>query len=354
MSAVETRPVLVSVRLVWEGEVGMGTNAQVRLVKSEDDRRLRIEVAGNGDRVILAHVGTPNAGVLFEPWVADAAARGLSLVTYDRPGYGGSSSRPGRTVADCVTDIRAIAEALGFSRCAVWGFSGGGPHALACGALAADLVAAVATIGSPAPPDASGLDYLAGMSDEAREDQVLFRTDRAGWERVSAQQREASLALTTTGARRFLVGGQGAGRRGGAILRVRHLAAWRCPDRPGPGHRRVARRQRGDLLRPVGFRAGVDRRPRQGLARRPGPLRALHARPLARRAHPGRHGRPERGGRAFDRRRRTHRRRPRMAVPPPVAARQMIRTPGPGPPAAARPTVLVGCVIAHAISVHSA
>ena len=73
---------------------------------------------------------------------------------------------------------------------------GGGPHALACGALAGDLVTAVATIGSPAPPDASGLDYFAGMSDEAREDQALFLSDRAEWDRVSAQQREASLAMT--------------------------------------------------------------------------------------------------------------------------------------------------------------
>lgn len=175
---------------------GMVPDPQVRRVESEDGRRLRVEVAGYGDRVILAQLGTPNAGVLFEPWVQDAAARGVSLVAYDRPGYGGSSSLPRRIVADCVKDVRAIANALGFARCAIWGFSGGGPHALACGAMAGDLVAAVATIGSPAPPDASGLDYFAGMSDGARQDHALFRTDRAEWERVSMQQREASLAMT--------------------------------------------------------------------------------------------------------------------------------------------------------------
>ena len=176
----------------------MAINSQVRLVECGDGRRLRVEVAGYGDRVILAQLGTPNAGVLFEPWVRDADARGLSLVTYDRPGYGGSSSQPRRIVADCVKDVRAIANALGFARCAVWGFSGGGPHALACGALAGDLVAAVATIGSPAPPDAPGVDYFAGMTDEALQDHALFRTDRAEWERVSAQEREALLAMTAT------------------------------------------------------------------------------------------------------------------------------------------------------------
>ena len=45
----------------------MATKSQVRLVESEDGRRLRVEVAGDGDRVVLAQTGTPNAGVLFEP-----------------------------------------------------------------------------------------------------------------------------------------------------------------------------------------------------------------------------------------------------------------------------------------------
>ncbi len=176
----------------------MATDSRVPLVESEGGRRLRVEVVGDGDQVILAQTGTPNAGVLFEPWVRDAAGRGLRLVTYDRPGYGGSSPQPGRTVADCVTDLRAIAAALGFARCAVWGFSGGGPHALACGALADDLVAAVATIGSPAPPDGPGLDYFADMPDDARQDHLLFTTDRAEWERVSEQQCEAALARSHT------------------------------------------------------------------------------------------------------------------------------------------------------------
>jgi pimeloyl-ACP methyl ester carboxylesterase len=59
-------------------------------------------------------------------------------------------------------------------------------------------VAAVATIGSPAPPDAARLDYFAGMSDDARQDIELLRTDRAEWARISAEQREALLAMTAT------------------------------------------------------------------------------------------------------------------------------------------------------------
>jgi pimeloyl-ACP methyl ester carboxylesterase len=117
------------------------------------------------------------------------------LITYDRPGYGGSSPQPGRSVADCAVDVRTISEVMGFERCVVWGFSGGGPHALACGALLNDLVTAVATIGSPAPFEAAGFDYFEGMSDEAVEDIALFLSDRAEWERRGAAQRDALLAL---------------------------------------------------------------------------------------------------------------------------------------------------------------
>jgi pimeloyl-ACP methyl ester carboxylesterase len=160
-------------------------------LEAPDGRRVRIEVAGDGQRVILVQVGSPNAGVLYEPWIHDAAARGLTLVTYDRPGYGGSSPQPGRSVADCAADVRAISAAVGFSRCAAWGFSGGGPHALACAALLDELVVAAATIGSPAP---RGLEYFASRSDEARKDVELFLSDRAAWEREGREQREQLLA----------------------------------------------------------------------------------------------------------------------------------------------------------------
>jgi pimeloyl-ACP methyl ester carboxylesterase len=164
-------------------------------LETADGRRLRIEVAGDCRRVVVVQVGSPNAGVLDDRWVGDAAVRGLTLITYDRPGYGRSSPQPGRSVADCAADVRTISEAVGFERCVVWGFSGGGPHALACGALLDDLVMAVATVGSPAPFDASGFDYFAGMSDEAVDDIALFLSDRAEWERRGEAQRDALLAL---------------------------------------------------------------------------------------------------------------------------------------------------------------
>jgi pimeloyl-ACP methyl ester carboxylesterase len=168
---------------------------QVRHVETADGRGLRVEVAGDCRRVVVVQVGSPCAGVLDDRWVQDASVRGLTLISYDRPGYGGSSPQPGRSVADCAADVRTISEAMGFERCVVWGFSGGGPHAMACGALLDDLVTAVATIGSPAPFDGSGFDYFAGMPDAAVDDIALYLSDPAEWERRGQAQRDAVVAL---------------------------------------------------------------------------------------------------------------------------------------------------------------
>ena len=85
-----------------------------RTVRTPDGRTLAIEEAGDpGGRPVLVHNGTPNSRHLYAPAAADAAARGLRLIGYDRPGYGGSTPQPGRTVADCAADVRAICAGLG-------------------------------------------------------------------------------------------------------------------------------------------------------------------------------------------------------------------------------------------------
>jgi pimeloyl-ACP methyl ester carboxylesterase len=119
----------------------------------------------DGD-VLLFHAGTPGAPVLFRPMVESMAERGLRYVAFSRAGYGSSTRRPGRSVADVVDDARAVLDHIGVERCWVLGWSGGGPHALACGALLTERVRAVATIASIAPYPAEGLDYLDGMGVE--------------------------------------------------------------------------------------------------------------------------------------------------------------------------------------------
>lgn len=142
-------------------------NTKDHTISTEDGRKIRIRESGAPDGMpILVHHGTPSSRFLYHAWVDDAESRGIRLIGYDRPGYGGSDPLPGRTVASAAEDVAAIANELGLSRLATWGASGGGPHALACAALLPDLVVAAAALASPAPYSADGLDWLAGMGED--------------------------------------------------------------------------------------------------------------------------------------------------------------------------------------------
>jgi pimeloyl-ACP methyl ester carboxylesterase len=136
-------------------------------VATPDGRRLAVRTAGAPGRcALLLLTGTPSGGLVFEPFAAVAQARGLCFVTYSRPGYGDSTRRRGRSVADCAVDVATLAGSLGLERLHVVGWSGGGPHALACAALLPGLVAAAATLAGAAPHGAAGLDWSAGMGPE--------------------------------------------------------------------------------------------------------------------------------------------------------------------------------------------
>jgi len=138
-----------------------------RTISAEDGRSIRLLEAGQPDGVpVLVLRGSPHSRLLYDPWVEDAESRGIRLICYERPGYGGSTRQPGRSVASAANDVAAIAKQLALNRLLVWGVSGGGPHALACAALLPDLVVAAAVLGSIAPYPAEGLDYFAGMGEE--------------------------------------------------------------------------------------------------------------------------------------------------------------------------------------------
>jgi pimeloyl-ACP methyl ester carboxylesterase len=168
-----------------------------RTVHTPNGRKLAVEEAGDPDgKPVLAHMGTPNSRRMFGPNRADAAERGLRLISYDRPGYGGSEPCPGRSIADCAADVRAICAALGIDRLAMWGISGGGPHVLACAALLPDLVTAAASLASPAPYDAEGLDWFAGMGQDNVDDVRLFFTDGIAARAKTEEDRDGYLAAS--------------------------------------------------------------------------------------------------------------------------------------------------------------
>jgi pimeloyl-ACP methyl ester carboxylesterase len=176
----------------------MAATAQTATLDTRDRRTLCVEIAGPADgQPILIHIGTPNSRHLDRKWIEDAERRRIRLISYDRPGYGGSTPSPGHTVADGARDVEDIAGHLGIDRLRVWGLSGGGPYALACAALLPELVPAVATVGSIAPYGAPGLDYFTGMGEDNVEELELYLSDRQAARRQLARLREEFLGITS-------------------------------------------------------------------------------------------------------------------------------------------------------------
>ena len=139
-------------------------------VELPDGRRLHAYDTGAGGDprlTVVWHHGTPALGSPPRPLFAASEALGIRWVSYDRPGYGGSTRHAGRDVGTAARDVAAVVDALGVERFAVMGHSGGGPHALGCAALLPDRVGAAVVLAGLAPIDAEGLHWFAGMEADA-------------------------------------------------------------------------------------------------------------------------------------------------------------------------------------------
>src|SRR5438132_10245222 len=131
----------------------MTTPQSVRsTVHTPDGRSLDVYSAGPGDGTPLLFIpGTPSSGIPFPPFVETLAERGMRYVAFSRPGYGSSTRHPGRSVADVAADVATVLDQVGADRVYAIGWSGGGPHALATGALLPERAIAMATIAGVAP-----------------------------------------------------------------------------------------------------------------------------------------------------------------------------------------------------------
>jgi pimeloyl-ACP methyl ester carboxylesterase len=132
-----------------------------------DGRVVEILTGGPSDGLpLVLHEGTPVGLSVYPPTVEAAAVRGLRVVLVARPGYEGSTPRPGRRVADVADDVAEVLDRLGADTFLSAGWSGGGPHALACAALLPGRCLAAASIAGVAPYGVPDLDWMAGMGPE--------------------------------------------------------------------------------------------------------------------------------------------------------------------------------------------
>ncbi len=133
-------------------------------LRLRDGRRLGWAEYGSADGdPVFVFQGTPTSRLPHNPLDTDQPVR---LIVPERPGFGLSDFQRGRTLLDWSADVLALADSLGIERFFVVGISGGGPHALACGARIAERIrriAVVSGVGPLAAPSATG-----GMAGQRR------------------------------------------------------------------------------------------------------------------------------------------------------------------------------------------
>ena len=157
-----------------------------------DGRQLDYRVSGpDGGTPLVFHHGTPGSVLPARSIERAAHARGLRLVTFSRAGYGASSRQQGRRVVDVVNDTAAVLATIGATESYVAGWSGGGPHTLACAARL-DGVKAALVIAGVAPNTATDLDFLAGMGQDNLDE---FGEAAAGEPRIRAYLKAARPGL---------------------------------------------------------------------------------------------------------------------------------------------------------------
>ena len=129
------------------------------VVTIHDGRRVGYAEFGEprGRAVVWLH-GTPGARrQIPEQARVFAHLHDVRLVGLDRPGIGLSTPYVYPQIRAFASDLASVADALGIDDLGVVGLSGGGPFALAAGAVLGDRVRAVAVLGGVAPtqgPDA--------------------------------------------------------------------------------------------------------------------------------------------------------------------------------------------------------
>jgi len=143
-----------------------------------DGRELAYEEYGDpaGFPVLSFH-GGPSSRLDAAPAHGAAVAKGVRLVSPDRPGLGLSTYQPGRRLTDWPADVERLADALGIGRFAVMGWSAGGAYAAVCAAKMPGRATAAALLSSVVPLDLYGT--MRGLSLEDRTLLVLAR--QAPW-----------------------------------------------------------------------------------------------------------------------------------------------------------------------------
>jgi pimeloyl-ACP methyl ester carboxylesterase len=140
----------------------------LRIFKARDGRALDVLVAGDtgSETALVCHHGTPSDATIWSDWHQDALENKLLLIAISRPGYGLSDRKAGRSASSVTEDVEDVLNTLEITQFVTVGWSGGGPHALACGALLSHSCKAVSSLAGVGPYGEPDLNFLEGMGPE--------------------------------------------------------------------------------------------------------------------------------------------------------------------------------------------
>jgi pimeloyl-ACP methyl ester carboxylesterase len=157
---------------------GESVGAVTGTVNLPDGRVLAYEEYGipSGFPVLSFHGGL-SSRLDAAPAHEAAVAKGVRLISPDRPGMGLSTYQLGRRLTDWPADVTQLTEALGIGQFAVMGWSAGGPYAAVCAATMGDRVTAVALLSSAVPLDLYGTTRGLALEDRV----LLLLSQRTPW-----------------------------------------------------------------------------------------------------------------------------------------------------------------------------
>jgi len=156
------------------------------LVDLPDGRTLEVATLGEpSGATVFFHHGTPGSSRTIKAFAPLLDRGRFFFITTSRAGYGRSTRHEGRSVASVVDDARVALDHFGRGDYVSVGWSGGGPHALACAALDTPRCLGVVTLASVAPMNA-GFDWTEGMGPGNIEEFELAKKGGADFEAAIA------------------------------------------------------------------------------------------------------------------------------------------------------------------------
>lgn len=125
-----------------------------QIIELKDGRKLAFAEYGIQEGIPVFHFNGSGGSRLERP--ADLTILkdlGIRYISTDRPGHGNSSPKQDRELLEWPEDVACIADHLGIDKFHVLGWSGGGPHALACAYKMPERVISGAIVSGLGPAD---------------------------------------------------------------------------------------------------------------------------------------------------------------------------------------------------------